>query len=156
MCAAAVFLLPSLITQRTLPGGGGGVCLSWARTKAGDVSWVETSVAVQIRTQAVVKNLFCFLFLLVLAGGVVWVITTANCAHKALVRSILERFPQAQLLRPPDFKNLERNVAADFRFLLNSPRLLLGKSTFGFWAGECLGVLNVVDTMLPLQRRFWN
>lgn len=67
--------------------------------------------------------------------GKVWIITTPQCATKALVKGLLNKYDQAQLVHPPDLKKVEDNVANDFRFLLNSPRLLLGKSTFGYWAG---------------------
>jgi len=68
--------------------------------------------------------------------GKVWIITTHQCAVKPMVASLLAKWPnQAQLVHPPDKKHVEDMVADDFRFLMNSPRLLLGKSTFGFWAG---------------------
>jgi hypothetical protein len=63
------------------------------------------------------------------------VITTPQCAKKPLVLTLLKKYEQAELVHAPDLKQLEDNVANDFRFLLNSPRLLLGKSTFGYWAG---------------------
>ena len=77
-------------------------------------------------------------------AGKVWVITTPQCASKKLVSSMLSVYPQAQLLHAPDKKRVELNVANDFRFLMNSPRLLLGKSTFGFWAGYLSPVVQEV------------
>jgi hypothetical protein len=76
--------------------------------------------------------------------GKVWVITTPQCATKKLVKSMLSVYPQAHLLHAPDKKRVELNVANDFRFLMNSPRLLLGKSTFGFWAGYLSPVVQEV------------
>ena len=32
-------------------------------------------------------------------------------------------------------KSKSEDISMDFRFLLHAPRLVLGKSTFGFWAG---------------------
>lgn len=83
--------------------------------------------------------------------GKVWVITTPQCATKKLVSSMLSVYPQAQLLHAPDKKRVELNVANDFRFLMNSPRLLLGKSTFGFWAGYLSPVVQEVH--MPIDPR---
>jgi hypothetical protein len=84
-------------------------------------------------------------------GGKVWVITTPQCAEKKLVKAMLEVYPQAELLHAPDKKNVEANVANDFRFLMHSPRLLLGKSTFGFWAGYLSPVVQEVH--MPVDPR---
>ena len=76
--------------------------------------------------------------------GRVFVITTPQCAEKRLVKGLLEAFPQTRLLHAPDRRRVEENVANDFLFLMSSPRLLLGKSTFGFWAGYLSPVVREV------------
>lgn len=82
--------------------------------------------------------------------GKVWIITTPQCAVKKLVLTLLEKYEQAELVHAPNLKQLEDNVANDFRFLLNSHRLLLGKSTFGYWAGKS----PIFMTCIPLSFSF--
>ena len=80
----------------------------------------------------------------------VWIVTTPQCAAKTLVRSLLGRYSsQARLVDLRKKVPTTDAVADDFRFLLNAPRLLLGKSTFGFWAGFLSPV--AVEIHMPLD-----
>ena len=83
--------------------------------------------------------------------GKVWLITTPQCTNSKLISSILLVYPQAELVHAPEKNGAESKVANDFRFLMNSPRLLLGKSTFGFWAGYLSPVVQEVH--MPIDPR---
>jgi len=64
---------------------------------------------------------------------------------------------RATHVTPPHFRQMRDKakyqlaMAADFRFLLQAPLLVLGKSTFGFWAGYLSP--NAAEVHMPVESR---
>jgi hypothetical protein len=72
-----------------------------------------------------------------------------------MVQAFAQKY-RATHVTGPNYRAREKDsmvavMSADFRFLLHAPTLVLGKSTFGFWAGYLSPVASEVH--LPVESR---
>lgn len=67
-------------------------------------------------------------------SSTVWVVAPPSCAKTEFMKALQEFYDAKHVKSVGNPANGEA-AAYDFRFLVNAPTLILGKSTYGFWAG---------------------
>jgi len=92
----------------------------------------------------------------------VYLVLTPTCRNSDLVKALEKKWNATYLRysavasRQATGGNSKSNpttasVALDFRAMLNAPRLLLGKSTFGFWAGFLS--VTASEVHMPMEKK---
>jgi len=67
-------------------------------------------------------------------SSTVWVVAPPSCAKTDFMKA-LQEFYDAKHVKSVGNPSDGEAAAYDFRFLVNAPTLILGKSTYGFWSG---------------------